>query len=81
MPALGIAAMCMSGCVSSPSVAVLGAYFPDWMFCIVAGVLLTMVVYQILKRLRADRAIGPSALVYPAFVAFFSLAVWLTAFR
>ena len=84
LPALGfaaVAAMLTSGCVSSPSIAVLGAYFPDWLFCIVAGVVLTVLVYLILKRLRADHAIGPSALVYPTLVAFLSLAVWLTMFR
>ncbi|MEM5383429.1 YtcA family lipoprotein [Paraburkholderia phymatum] len=83
-PALGIAtvaAMLTSGCVSSPSIAVLGAYFPDWLFCIVAGVVLTIVVYVILKRLRTDHAIGPSALVYPTLVAFLSFAVWLVMFR
>ncbi|MBB5415243.1 hypothetical protein QF000_001097 [Paraburkholderia atlantica] len=76
-----IATMLTSGCVSSPSIAVLGAYFPDWLFCIVAGVMLTIVVYVVLKRLGADRAIGPSALVYPTLVAFLSFAVWLAMFR
>ena len=83
-PALGVAAiatMFSSGCASLPSIAVLGAYFPDWLFCIVAGVVLTIVVYMILKRLRADHAFGPSALVYPTLVAFISFAVWLTMFR
>ncbi|MFM0632442.1 YtcA family lipoprotein, partial [Paraburkholderia xenovorans] len=45
-----IAAIPISGCANSPSIGVLGAYFPDWLFCIVAGVVLTVVIYLILKR-------------------------------
>ena len=83
-PALGIAAitaMFISGCASSPSIAVLGAYFPDWLFCIVAGVALTVIIYLILKRVRAGASIGPAALVYPTLVTCLSLAVWLVFFQ
>lgn len=76
-----IAAVLMSGCAYAPSASVLGAYFPDWLFCIVAGVLLTVVIYLIVKRLQADHLIGPSAVVYPTLVAFLALAVWLVLFQ
>jgi hypothetical protein len=76
-----IAAMPISGCANSPSIAVLGAYFPDWLFCIVAGVVLTVVIYLILKRLQADHLMGPSAVVYPTLVTFLALAVWLMLFK
>ena len=76
-----IATVLMSGCANSPSISVLGAYFPDWLFCIVAGVVLTIVVFLFLKRLQYDRLLGPPAVVYPAFVTLFSLAVWLMLFQ
>ena len=76
-----IAAGLVSGCASSPSIGVLGAYFPDWLFCIVAGVVLTVVVYLILKRLRADHLLGPAAVVYPTLVTLLALAAWLTLFQ
>jgi hypothetical protein len=79
--AAAIAAVLVSGCANAPSINVLGAYFPDWLFCIVAGVVLTVVIYLILKRLRADRLLGLPAVVYPALVAFISLAVWLMLFQ
>ena len=60
-----IAAILLSGCANSPSIDVLGAYFPDWLFCIVAGVVLTVVIHVILKRLQADHLMGPSAVVFP----------------
>jgi hypothetical protein len=76
-----IAAGLVSGCASSPSIGVLGAYFPDWLFCIVAGVVLTVVIYVIVKRLQADHLMGPSVVVYPTLVTFFALAVWLMLFQ
>jgi hypothetical protein len=76
-----IAAVLVSGCAASPSIGVLGAYFPDWLFCIVAGVALTVVIYLILKRLQVDHLLGPSAVVYPTLVTFLALAVWLVLFQ
>lgn len=76
-----IAAVLVSGCASSPSIGVLGAYFPDWLFCIVAGVVFTVVIYLIVKRLHADHLMEPSAVVYPTLVTFLALAVWLMLFQ
>jgi YtcA family len=76
-----IAAVPLSGCVSAPSIGVLGAYFPAWLFCIVTGVVLTVVIYLIVRRLRAEHLLGPSAVVYPTLVAFLALAIWLTLFQ
>jgi hypothetical protein len=76
-----IAGGLVSACASSPSIGVLGAYFPDWLFCIVGGVALTVIIYLILKRLQVDHLLGPSAVVYPTLVAFLALAVWLTLFQ
>ncbi|MEM5401100.1 MULTISPECIES: YtcA family lipoprotein [Paraburkholderia] len=72
----------MSGCANySPSLNVLGAYFPDWLFCIIAGVVLTVVIYLVLKRFAANHLLAPAAVVYPTLVAFLSLALWLALFQ
>jgi hypothetical protein len=76
-----IAAIPMSGCMNSPSIGVLGAYFPDWLFCIVAGVVLSVVIHLILRRLQAGHLMSPAAVVYPTLVTFLSLAVWLMLFQ
>jgi hypothetical protein len=76
-----IAAIFVSGCARSPSISVLGAYFPDWLFCIVAGVAIAVVIYLVLKRLQVDHLLGPSAVVYPTLVTFLALAVWLMLFQ
>ncbi|MEJ0004131.1 MAG: YtcA family lipoprotein [Pararobbsia sp.] len=82
--AIGIAALSslpLAGCAQSPSVGVLGAYFPDWLFCIVAGVVLTVAVYLVLARLPADRRLGPAAVVYPTLVTLLALLAWLIFFK
>jgi hypothetical protein len=67
--------------MNSPSIGVLGAYFPDWLFCIVAGVVLAVILYLVLKRLQADHLMQPAAVVYPTLVTFLALAVWLMLFQ
>ncbi|AMM18729.1 hypothetical protein AX768_31320 (plasmid) [Burkholderia sp. PAMC 28687] len=76
-----LASTWLTGCTRSPSINVLGAYFPDWMFCIAAGVLLTIAFHVL--ALRGDRArwLWPQALVYPALVTLVSLIVWLIFFQ
>jgi len=76
-----IAALLMSGCVSAPSISVLGAYFPDWLFCIVAGAVLTVVIYVVNKHLQVAHLMGPSAVVYPTLLTFLALTVWLLLFQ
>lgn len=76
-----LSAILLSGCAYSPSISVLGAYFPDWLFCIVAGVALTVVLYLVLSRSQASHLLWPSAVVVPTLVTLLSLAVWLTLFQ
>lgn len=71
----------IAGCTYAPSINVLGAYFPDWLFCIVAGVMLTVFAYVILKRTRYSDRAQPAAVVYPALMMSLSLVVWLVFFQ
>jgi YtcA family len=75
------AAMLTTGCASAPSINVLGAYFPDWLFCIVAGVVLAVIIYRFLGRTPYGDRIGPTAVIYPTLVAFLALVVWLIFFQ
>lgn len=75
------AVLLLGGCKFAPSINVLGAYFPDWMFCIIAGVILTVIVNVILSKMKLERWLAPVALTYPVLTTFFSLAVWLVFFQ
>ncbi|WP_230961507.1 YtcA family lipoprotein [Burkholderia stagnalis] len=70
----------LGGCVPAPSVVVFGAAFPDWLFCIVFGVLGTVVVHVVLGK-RGKRAwLAPLAISYPALAALLAMAFWLLFF-
>jgi hypothetical protein len=61
----------------APFIDVLGSYFPVWMFCIGAGILLTAVVRLILLRVGAGEELGPRVLVYPGMAVLFACGLWL----
>ena len=64
----------------SPSLEVFGSFFPIWMLCIAAAVLLTLAVRFVLIRARLDGELGPRVVVYPSMVALFACAIWLVFF-
>ena len=64
----------------SPSLDVFGSFFPIWMLCIVAAVLLTLAARFVLIRARLDGELGPRVVVYPSMVALFACAIWLVFF-
>lgn len=33
----------LTGCNFSPAIPVIGAYYPDWLFCLIGGVILTLI--------------------------------------
>ncbi len=71
----------LAGCSDAPSVGVLGAYFPEWMFCIAGGVLLVVCVHVLLSRRGRGGWLAPPAVVYPALTVLFSIALWAVVFN
>lgn len=73
--------MLLSGCHSrSPSINILGAYFPDWLFCISGSCLTTVVIYLLLTKLKRKEWLSPYVLGYPLLVALFSMVYWVLFF-
>jgi hypothetical protein len=76
-----VAVLLTGGCANAPSISVLGAYFPDWLFCIVASVLLAVVLSIVLARTRSTHWLSPPGVAYPTLVTFLALVVWLIFFQ
>ncbi len=74
------AALLLTGCQRAPAYSLLGSFFPVWLFCAAAGILLAFLVHLLLLRLKLDEQIAPPLLVYPALATFFSLSLWLVFF-
>jgi hypothetical protein len=65
----------------SPSIDVLGSYFPAWLICIVAGVALTIVTRLLFVAWKLDAHLFPAPIIYPCLTAVFAMTVWLFLFR
>ena len=74
MPAL----LLITGCERAPSFNIVGSFFPAWLLCLVAAVLLTVVSRALLNRYVE---VAWPVLVYPSLTAVFALASWLALFR
>jgi len=70
-----------TGCMRAPSFDILGSFFPIWIFCVAAGIFLTILARQVFTRLKIDSQLGPVLLIYPCLTAFFAFTLWLIFFR
>jgi hypothetical protein len=69
----------LTSCSRAPSFDILGSFFPAWLFCLVLGLLLTVVTRQLL--LCAHVFLAVPILTYPSLTALFTFALWLAFFR
>jgi hypothetical protein len=74
-----LASLTVGGCARAPSFDILGSFFPAWLVCLAAGILLTVPARWLLLRLRI--AVALPILVYPGLTAFFTFALWLVFFH
>jgi hypothetical protein len=68
-----------TGCSQAPSFDIVGSFFPAWLVCIFAGLLLTVAFRWLFLRLRV--VIALPVLTYPSLTALFTFALWLALFR
>jgi hypothetical protein len=71
----------LAGCERVPSINLLGAYFPSWMACAIAGITLTLIARWIVVSAGVEGSLGPRSVVYPALALAFSIVTWLIVFR
>ena len=71
----------LTACAHAPSVEIVGSFFPVWMVCLAAAVILTFLARKQLVRLKLESQVGPVALFYPSMVVSFSCLLWLILFR
>jgi len=68
-------------CVTSPYVNIWGSFFPIWLFCILAGIVITILVRYFFIRHGLDTEIGPPLVIYPCLTALSSGIIWLVLIR
>jgi len=65
----------------APSINVLGAFFPDWLFCVSGGLLLTAIVRLAVRGFCADSASRLPSLALFALWVLSSLTAWVLIFQ
>jgi len=65
----------------SPTVDILGSYFPAWMVCIVSGLTLTLIAHWIVQVLNMKAYIGPGPLIYSCLMIIFTFATWILFYQ
>jgi fructose-specific phosphotransferase system IIC component len=76
---LVLLALPLAGCSRAPSFDLLGSFFPAWLACLMAGILLTVFTRWLLLRLGI--ALALPVLTYPCLTALFTFGLWLAFFR
>ncbi|MBV8467247.1 MAG: hypothetical protein JO218_14995 [Burkholderiales bacterium] len=73
----------LGGCAESPSINVLGAFFPDWLFCIVGGIAVATVLHRLLAVDAVAERIGRTTVPWlsPIVAVLAALVAWLTFFQ
>jgi hypothetical protein len=77
--ALSFSVLALTSCSRAPSFDILGSFFPAWLLCLAASLLLTVAARSLLLRMRVVLALP--ILTYPSLTALFTFALWLTLFR
>ena len=65
----------------SPTVDLLGSYFPAWMVCIISGLTLTLVAHWIVQICHVKPYLGPAPLIYSCLMIIFTFATWILFYQ
>jgi uncharacterized membrane protein YidH (DUF202 family) len=65
----------------SPTIDVLGSYFPAWMVCILSGLALTFVANWIVQISKLESYLGPAPLIYSCLMIIFTFATWILVYQ
>jgi hypothetical protein len=68
-------------CGCDPSINFYGSFFPAWIWCILLGVGLTVLLRFAFAALRLERNLGPLVLIYPCLALLLTCVAWLVLFQ
>jgi hypothetical protein len=65
----------------SPTIDILGSYFPAWMVCIVSGLTLTLIAHWIVQICNLKPYLGPAPLIYSCLMIIFTFTTWILLYQ
>jgi YtcA family len=75
-----LAALFLAGCSTSPAQNMLGSFFPAWMLCAAAGIVIAVLLRQVLCALDVNQYLIAPPLTYLSIAVSGTLLVWLLWF-
>lgn len=69
----------LAGC--DPILNIQGAFFPAWILCLAAGLVVTGIAHRLLVVSELQAHVGPLPLVYPSIALLSTNLFWLAFFR
>jgi hypothetical protein len=69
----------LSGC--DPIINVMGANFPAWLLCVIAGIAGAAAIRPVFLAARIEGYLGPLVIVYPCLALLLSCVVWIFFFN
>jgi hypothetical protein len=79
LPALAVP-FALTGCQRAPSFSIVGSFFPDWILCSVLGIVAASLAHGLFVRLKLERDIQPTVLIYPCIAVSCAVTLWLILF-
>ena len=61
----------------SPTIDILGSYFPAWMICIISGLTLTLVSRWIIRAYQLESYVSPAPLIYSCLTIIYTFGTWI----
>jgi hypothetical protein len=65
----------------SPTIDILGSYFPAWMICIVSGLILTLVNRWIIRSYHLEPYASPAPLIYSCLTIIYTFVTWIIFYQ
>jgi len=65
----------------SPTIDILGSYFPAWMICIVSGLTLTLVSRWLIRAYHLEPYASPAPLIYSSLTIIYTFVTWIIFYQ
>ena len=65
----------------SPTIDILGSYFPAWMICIVTGLTLALVSRWIIRAYHLEPYASPAPLIYSCLTIIYTFMTWIIFYQ
>lgn len=65
----------------SPTIDIVGSYFPAWMICIVSGLTLTLVSRWIIRAYHLEPYASPAPLIYTCLTLIYTFVTWIIFYQ